>query len=157
MTSKWYMMRDGTTKYGPYDDAQLQKFAASGRILPTDMLWKDGMEHWASAASISSLLIAPPPPPVLPPPLPTVQSKGTASGNKFTAGILGILLGFLGTHKFILGLTTPGLIMLLVSVCTCGYGAIPMGIIGLIEGIIYLTRSDEEFHRLYVIEKKAWF
>ena len=77
--------------------------------------------------------------------------------NKLAAGICGILLGALGIHKFILGFTTPAVIMLVVSVATCGYGAIPMGIIGLIEGIIYLTRTDEEFYRIYVVEKKPWF
>jgi TM2 domain-containing membrane protein YozV len=79
-----------------------------------------------------------------------------ASGKKLAAGICGILLGSLGIHKFILGLTTPGLIMLLVSVLTC-VGAIPMAIIGLVEGIIYLTKSDEDFYQTYVVEKKGWF
>jgi len=77
--------------------------------------------------------------------------------KKIAAGLCGILLGCLGIHKFILGITTPAIIMLLVSILTCGYGAIPMGIIGLIEGIIYLTKSDEDFYQLYAIEKKGWF
>ena len=37
-------------------------------------------------------------------------------GKKTAAGICGILLGGLGIHKFILGLTTPAVIMLLVSI-----------------------------------------
>ena len=79
------------------------------------------------------------------------------AGNKVAAGICGILIGALGIHKFILGMTTPGLIMLLVSILTCGIGAPVMGIIGLIEGIIYLTKSDEDFVQEYVINKKQWF
>jgi TM2 domain-containing membrane protein YozV len=79
------------------------------------------------------------------------------AGKKVAAGVCGILIGALGVHKFILGLTTPGIIMLLVSVLTCGIGAVPMGIIGLIEGIIYLTKSDEEFYQLYGVNKKGWF
>jgi hypothetical protein len=47
--------------------------------------------------------------------------------------------------------------MLLVSILTCGIGAIPMGIIGFIEGIIYLTKSDEEFNRVYSTGNKGWF
>ncbi len=47
--------------------------------------------------------------------------------------------------------------MLLVSLLTCGLGAIPMSIIGLIEGIIYLTKSDKEFYEIYVEGKKGWF
>jgi len=73
------------------------------------------------------------------------------------AGLCGIFLGALGIHKFVLGLTTPGVIMLLVSLLTCGFGAIPMGIIGLVEGIIYLSKSDEDFYEIYVVEKKGWF
>jgi len=30
-------------------------------------------------------------------------------------------------------------------------------ILVLVEGIIYLTKSDEEFNRLYVENKKPWF
>ncbi|MFM7931434.1 MAG: TM2 domain-containing protein, partial [Pirellula sp.] len=69
----------------------------------------------------------------------------------------GILLGGLGIHKFILGLTTPGLIMLLGTVLTCGFAGIVFGLVGLIEGIIYLTKSDEDFYKTYAVEKKGWF
>jgi TM2 domain-containing membrane protein YozV len=80
-----------------------------------------------------------------------------AASNKVAAGICGILLGALGIHKFILGLTTPGIIMVLVSVLTCGFGAPVMHIIGFIEGIIYLTKSDEDFYQLYFVERRGWF
>jgi TM2 domain-containing membrane protein YozV len=79
------------------------------------------------------------------------------AGKKIAAGICGILLGSLGIHKFILGLTTPGLIMLLVTLLTCGVGGIVMGVIGLVEGIIYLTKTDDEFYQMYAVEKKGWF
>jgi len=46
--------------------------------------------------------------------------------------------------------------MLLVSILTCGFGGVVMGIIGLIEGIIYLTKSDEEFAQTYLSSKKGW-
>lgn len=85
------------------------------------------------------------------------ESVKDFAGKKIAAGICGILIGSLGIHKFILGLTGPGIIMLLVSILTCGIGSIPMSIIGLIEGILYLTKSDEEFYRLYAVEKKGWF
>jgi TM2 domain-containing membrane protein YozV len=79
------------------------------------------------------------------------------AGKKMAAGICGILIGSLGIHKFILGLTTPGIIMLLVTLLTCGVGGVVMGVIGLIEGIMYLMKSDEEFYQLYAVEKKGWF
>src|SRR5262249_54064005 len=101
--------------------------------------------------------LAPPMPSSPPPPVVTAATKSSQAGNRVAAGICGILLGGLGVHKFILGLTTPGIIMLLVTILTCGIGGIPMSIIGLIEGIIYLSKSDEDFYRTYVIEKKGWF
>ncbi|HIP47934.1 MAG TPA: TM2 domain-containing protein [Lutibacter sp.] len=73
--------------------------------------------------------------------------------KKLIAGILAIVLGSLGIHKFILGYTKEGIIQLVVSVFTCGIG----GIIGLIEGIIYLTKTDEEFYQTYQVGQKGWF
>ncbi len=70
-----------------------------------------------------------------------------------TAGICGILLGAWGVHKFILGYTQEGIIQIVITVVTCGIG----GIVGLIEGIIYLTKSDEEFYNTYIANKKGWF
>jgi TM2 domain-containing membrane protein YozV len=78
-------------------------------------------------------------------------------GKKIAAGICAILLGSFGIHKFILGMTTPGIIMLLVTVLTCGVGGAVMWVIGIIEGIIYLTKSDEQFYQDYIVNKKDWF
>ena len=77
--------------------------------------------------------------------------------KKIIAGIFGIVLGCLGIHKFILGYTTEGIIMACVSVLTCGIASPIMGLVGLIEGILYLVKSDEEFVATYVHNKKAWF
>jgi len=93
-------------------------------------------------------------------PVATPGEQPTES-KRVLVGVLAILLGGLGVHKFVLGLTVPGIIMLIVSLITapvtCGAGYGIMGTVGLIEGIIYLTKSDEEFHRIYEVEKKAWF
>ena len=72
--------------------------------------------------------------------------------KKVIVGICAILLGGFGVHKFILGYTNEGIIQIVLGVCF-GIG----GIIGIIEGIIYLTKSDEEFVRAYVYSKKGWF
>lgn len=84
------------------------------------------------------------------------NSNSDIASKKLAAGICGILLGALGIHKFILGYTTEGLIMLLVTVLTCGFGGFVMGVIGLIEGIIYLTKTDAEFAQTYIADKKGW-
>lgn len=79
------------------------------------------------------------------------------SEKKIAAGICGILLGCFGIHKFILGYTQAGLIMLLVSILTFGLGGIVMGVIGLVEGILYLTKTDEDFVETYVTGQRSWF
>lgn len=85
--------------------------------------------------------------------------------KKILAGILAIILGSLGIHKFILGYQKEGFILLAVTlvgwVLTCvGVGIFLVwitGLIGLIEGIIYLTKSDEEFYNTYQAGQKPWF
>jgi len=47
--------------------------------------------------------------------------------------------------------------MLLISVLTCGIAAGFVALIGLIEGIVYLTKSDQEFYEMYQENKKPWF
>jgi len=73
--------------------------------------------------------------------------------KKITAGILGIFLGGFGVHKFYLGYTTTGLIQLGLFFITCSMSSI----VGTIEGIIYLTKSDEDFIDTYQVGKKDWF
>ncbi len=85
------------------------------------------------------------------------NNNSNQESKRIVAGVLGILLGTFGIHKFVLGYTKEGLIMLLTSVLTCGIAGSLVGIIGLIEGIIYLTKSDQEFIETYQINKKVWF
>ncbi len=86
--------------------------------------------------------------------------------KKIAAGICGILLGGFGVHKFILGFNGAGITMLLIYViCMMAgclifvpvFGCFVIQIIGVIEGVIYLTKTDEEFYQLYAVERKEWF
>jgi hypothetical protein len=103
------------------------------------------------------------------------QQQIPGADKKMLAGILGIALGVMGlgvgAHKFVMGYQQEGIILLsvyligiIITVVTCGFGffiGIPMmvipGIIGIIEGIIYLTKSDQEFVDTYINGKKPWF
>src|SRR5262249_17823086 len=79
--------------------------------------------------------------------------KAMGADKKIVAGICAILLGWAGVHKFILGYTTEGVIMLVLGILTCGL----TNIIGIVEGVIYLTKSDEEFVRTYIKNKRGCF
>ena len=73
--------------------------------------------------------------------------------KKILAGILAIMLGGFGVHKFILGYTKEGVLQILMSFFSCGLA----GIIPFVEGIIYLTKSDEEFYQIYQVGRRPWF
>jgi TM2 domain-containing membrane protein YozV len=97
--------------------------------------------------------------------VPGMPDRSEANSKKILSGVLGIVLGGLGIHKFVLGITTPAIIMLVVSIVGYAtsclvipiFASIAMSIIGLVEGIIYLTKSDDEFFQTYMVEKKQWF
>ena len=80
--------------------------------------------------------------------------------KKLISGILAILLGAFGVHKFYLGYTVPGVIMLAVGLggfLLCGFPTMVVGIVGIVEGILYLTKTDSEFVKTYVVGQKQWF
>ncbi len=89
------------------------------------------------------------------------SSAPPSESKRILAGVLAIVLGSLGIHKFVLGYTLEGVIMLVVSIVggifTCGIATPCVGLIGLIEGIVYLTKSDAEFVARYQQQKHAWF
>ena len=74
------------------------------------------------------------------------------SDRKQLAGLFGILLGSLGIHKFYLGFTEEGILEIVMTLISCG----ALGVIGFIEGIIYLTKSDEAFYQDYIVDRKKW-
>ena len=61
-----------------------------------------------------------------------------SSKSKVTAGILGILLGGFGIHRFYLGYTTIGVLQIVATIFTCGIAALW----GFIEGILILVGSS---------------
>ena len=83
------------------------------------------------------------------------------SKSHMVAGLLAIFLGALGIHKFYLGYKASGMIMLLLtifgSVLTVGVAGVIIGIIAIIEGIIYLTKNQSDFERIYILNKRSWF
>lgn len=92
---------------------------------------------------------------------PPSYAQPVVTKDHVAAGLLAIFLGVFGVHKFYLGYNTSGFIMLAVtilgSIFTIGLAAGVMWVIALIEGIIYLAKSQSEFDAIYVANKKEWF
>lgn len=74
--------------------------------------------------------------------------------KKIVAGVMALILGCFGVHKFVLGYTNEGIIMLILGLVSLGSIS---SIIGLIEGIIYLTKSDSDFYHTYQLGRRPWF
>ena len=85
------------------------------------------------------------------------QISSDQGSKRIVAGIVAILFGSLGIHKFILGYQKEGIVMLVISLFSLGFLLVLVALIGIIEGIIYLSKSDEEFFQTYQIGRKPWF
>lgn len=88
------------------------------------------------------------------------SSSGNGEKSRIVAAVLALFLGYLGLHKFYIGKKKAGIIMLIVSVVGCILAFVPtciMSIIALIEGVIYLMKSDEAFNDIYITGDKSWF
>ena len=57
--SEWYFSIDGQ-QFGPVSSKQLREMAATGRLKPSDLVWRPGLKTWVSAAKIKGLFPSPP-------------------------------------------------------------------------------------------------
>lgn len=102
----------------------------------------------------------PPPNPVKKIEISPVEAGPVKHKEKIAAALFALLFGGLGVHKFYLGYKREGILMLSVSIIGIFLVLIPTLVIGLVafaEFIIYITKSDEEFRRVYVENKRPWF
>jgi len=51
---EWYYAKDGQQR-GPVAVQQLSEWAASGRLLPSDLVWREGLSDWTHAGEIEAL------------------------------------------------------------------------------------------------------
>ncbi|MDO5530262.1 MAG: TM2 domain-containing protein [Paracoccus sp. (in: a-proteobacteria)] len=96
---------------------------------------------------------------IFPDPGAPVRAGGVSSQKRMMAAILAFFLGVFGVHKFYLGKTTPGLVMLGATLLGWPLLFIPpmvVGLIALVEAIIYFTISDAEFESRYVYGDRGW-
>src|SRR5262245_34595425 len=140
-------------EYGPVSAELLRDWIQQGRVSLQTQARQEGSTDWKPLSSFTEFSTASAAPPLMSSPPP----RDERASKRIAAGVCGILLGYFGIHKFILGYTGAGLIMLLVTLLTCFIASPLISIIGLIEGIIYLTKTDAEFVQTYVEGRKEWF
>jgi TM2 domain-containing membrane protein YozV len=144
-------------QYGPVSGDQIRRWIAENRVRADTLAQAEGSPDWKPIRSFPEFADVQSIPPTITPPVASVPAQNPRASNKLPAGICGVILGGFGVHKFILGYTGAGIIMLLVSVLSCGALYPLMHLIGLIEGIIYLAKPDDDFVRLYIDGRKEWF
>lgn len=150
--SNWYLLRNGET-HGPYPEEQMREWVRAGQVAPDEKLNREGDPNWLSldmipefaADRLAAPAVAPPPTmggvPYVPATPAPVGYGGNPPKDRTVAAILAILLGGLGIHHFYLGNTTIGVIYIVLA-CL---GVSP--ILGLVDGIIYLTKPEDVFQR----------
>ena len=163
----WYIIYNGS-QVGPISESQLMAYNPT----PDTMVWREGMSGWLPISAVPELAhrLQQPQPQSFQaaPQQPYQQSyqqpyqqpyqqqyqqqyqqpvyQQPSSKDKTVAGILAILLGGFGVHYFYLGKVGGGFICLLLSFVTCGIWSI----VTLIQGILMLTMSQQEFDNKFV-------
>jgi TM2 domain-containing membrane protein YozV len=167
----WHYTRDGVQQQTPIEQRELVSLVAAGDVRPDDLVWCETMPDWAAVSHVQAFAAYAVPTPqaaeVVWFPQESASRRGTAAignespiyrqfvGKKTAAGVCALLLGVLGIHKFMLGLTTGGLTMLILCFLII---PIPiLSVIALAEAVIYLSKTDEQFFRDYAVDKKQWF
>ncbi|MCX7666652.1 MAG: DUF4339 domain-containing protein [Gemmataceae bacterium] len=192
MNQDWYYAI-GEDRQGPISLDELRQLATDGTLRPSDLVWNETMSDWKQAGQVRELQdyfvsrrnrtnrerFENVPRPTRHddqedyddqyggPSRDKMRLPRDIANQKITAGILALLLGGLGVHKFYLGFNTAGTIILVCTLVSWALAIVSCGllfflpmifpIITLVEGIIYLTKSDRDFHYDYNIHKKEWF
>jgi TM2 domain-containing membrane protein YozV len=119
---------------GPVDEATIRSLLASGQISIDTLVWTTGMASWAPLQQ-SSLGAGLPTPPSA---VPTYQTPGHTNPNakdRVAYVLLAVFLGHLGIHNFFAGYTSRAVIQLVITIVTCGFGALVTWIWAIIEAI----------------------
>lgn len=144
--AQWYVEKRGQ-QAGPFETSYVQQMVAAGQINRETLVWTQGMKSWAAAGTVSELNGSVPPLPSaashIPVAKPAVLETPSRTKVRITAGVLAIILGGVGVHKFYLGAWGWGILYVLFF-----WTYLP-AIAGLVEGILILTKSDQEFAQLY--------
>jgi TM2 domain-containing membrane protein YozV len=115
--------------YGPVDVETLQQWCRDERIHRKTRLLND-RNHSVHACDVPELNSVFEELEAIPSRIVHVKASGSierpihAPRNRFIAGLMALLLGEFGLHRFYLGYNRVGLVMLSITVLTCGFGLV---------------------------------
>jgi len=76
---------------------------------------------------------------------------------RVACGFLALLGSISGLHKFAMGRHFEGVIFILASLLSCFILSPIMLTIGIVEGIMYILQTDQEFYDRYIAGDRRWF
>jgi len=79
-----------------------------------------------------------------------VFANGPSGKSRGIAGLLAILLGFIGLHYFYLNKTTAGVVFLIITILSCGILGTLVWLVSVIQGVLFFTMTQEEFEQKWV-------
>jgi TM2 domain-containing membrane protein YozV len=167
----WHYTLRGQQQTAAIPESALINLISTGQVGADDHVWCEMMASWDVVSRVPRLAsFALPSAPAAAgagsqPAWPVVQRSASAVadspeyqafvGKKTGAGILALFVGCLGVHKFMLGLTTGGLTMLIL--CVLIFPIPLLSIVSFVEAVIYLSKPDDKFYQDYAVHRKQWF
>ncbi len=122
MANEWFYTQNGQQAPAPVSAAELKRLAVTGQLLPTDLVWREGMANWVTAATIRDLFPASAAPEKSVTPRPTsrpARSETAAEKPKEKAAADGGLTNLHPLLVLLLSLVTFGLFGLVYSFKVC--------------------------------------
>ena len=167
----WYYTFRGQQQTAAIPESALINLIATGQVGADDHVWCETMATWDVVSRVPRLATFALPSTLAPlgtgsqPGWPVTHRTASAAadsleyqafvGKKTGAGILALFVGCFGVHKFMLGLTTGGLTMLIL--CVLIFPIPLLSMVSFIEAVIYLSKADDKFYQDYAVQKKQWF
>lgn len=127
--AQWYSGRDGQ-QYGPFEEAQMKSMVADGRVLSSDLVWREGMPQWVPASNVPELF-------------PSGANPGTQQ-QTFRAQTLGYGGGTYSSAESFRGQAQTAMILSLVGILCVGIICGPLAIVFACQAFNGMKRSGNE-------------
>ena len=132
----WYYQQ-GENRIGPVSEEMIRNLLLSQILNINSLVWKEGMSNWVPVhqTQLADGL------PLPPPPLPNTRSANPAK-DRVAYVLLAVFLGHLGIHNFYAGHKKNAVIQLIITLVTCGFGAIATWIWAIVEACTVTQDAD---------------